>query len=311
MPQHVLQRLCANDVAVAVGQSVYTPLLNERGGFESDLTIARLAPDRFLILTGTAQATRDAHWIAPSHPGLRAGRADRRDLRIRGDRRDGTTLARTAGPGHAGGAGSRGLPVRRRCARSTSAMPPSGPAGAATWANSAGNSMCRRSSPRRSTKRWPQRAAISASGIAGYYAIESLRLEKGYRAWGRELTPDCTPWEAGLGFAVQLDKQGGFIGREALAAAKAPEADTPPRLLPGEGAGHPARLGRRTCHRRWRPGRRGHLGRLRSCAGRGRRTRLGALDGRTDRSGMARPASVRARCRGRADRRAGEPAAVP
>jgi 4-methylaminobutanoate oxidase (formaldehyde-forming) len=54
---------------------------------------------------------------------------------------------------------------------------------------------------------------------AGYYAIESLRLEKGYRAWGRELTPDTTPYEAGLGFAVKLDK-GDFLGREALLAAR-------------------------------------------------------------------------------------------
>jgi len=53
----------------------------------------------------------------------------------------------------------------------------------------------------------------------GYYAIESFRLEKGYRAWGRELSPDVNPFEAGLGFAVKLDK-GGFIGRDALAAAK-------------------------------------------------------------------------------------------
>ena len=53
---------------------------------------------------------------------------------------------------------------------------------------------------------------------AGYYAIESLRLEKGYRAWGRELTPDVTPYEAGLGFAVKLDK-GDFIGRDALMEA--------------------------------------------------------------------------------------------
>ena len=43
---------------------------------------------------------------------------------------------------------------------------------------------------------------------AGYYAIDSLRLEKGYRAWGRELSPDINPYEAGLGFAVKLDKPG-------------------------------------------------------------------------------------------------------
>jgi 4-methylaminobutanoate oxidase (formaldehyde-forming) len=55
---------------------------------------------------------------------------------------------------------------------------------------------------------------------AGYYAIDSLRLEKGYRAWGRELSPDITPYEAGLGFAVALDKPGGFKGSAKLAALK-------------------------------------------------------------------------------------------
>ena len=56
---------------------------------------------------------------------------------------------------------------------------------------------------------------------AGYYAVECMRLEKGYRAWGRELTPDDTPFQAGLGWAVKLDKPGGFIGHKALVEAKA------------------------------------------------------------------------------------------
>ena len=55
---------------------------------------------------------------------------------------------------------------------------------------------------------------------AGYYAVEGLRLEKGYRAWGRELTPDETPFQAGLAWAVKLDKPGGFIGQKALLEAK-------------------------------------------------------------------------------------------
>src|SRR5262249_42632076 len=58
-----LQRLCANDVDVAIGRIVYTPMLNARGGFESDLTITRLAFDTFFIVTGSAQATRDFSWI--------------------------------------------------------------------------------------------------------------------------------------------------------------------------------------------------------------------------------------------------------
>jgi 4-methylaminobutanoate oxidase (formaldehyde-forming) len=60
----VLQRLCANDVDVSLGHMVYTAMLNERGGFESDVTITRLEADTFFILTGTAQATRDADWIS-------------------------------------------------------------------------------------------------------------------------------------------------------------------------------------------------------------------------------------------------------
>ncbi len=55
---------------------------------------------------------------------------------------------------------------------------------------------------------------------AGYYAIDSLRLEKGYRAWGRELTPDINPFEAGLSFAVKLDKAADFRGRKALQVLK-------------------------------------------------------------------------------------------
>ena len=65
----VLQRLCANDIDVPLGRMVYTPMLNTRGGIESDLTITRLTPDRqgdrFLIVTGSAQATRDADWMRP------------------------------------------------------------------------------------------------------------------------------------------------------------------------------------------------------------------------------------------------------
>jgi 4-methylaminobutanoate oxidase (formaldehyde-forming) len=66
-------------------------------------------------------------------------------------------------------------------------------------------------------------ALEGAGGVtpAGYYALDGLRLEKGYRAWSRELTPDDTPLEAGLGFTVRWDKPGGFIGREALLAQRA------------------------------------------------------------------------------------------
>jgi glycine cleavage system aminomethyltransferase T len=54
----------------------------------------------------------------------------------------------------------------------------------------------------------------------GYRAIDSMRLEKGYRVWGADITPDETPYEGGVGFCVKLDKESGFIGRDALAKAK-------------------------------------------------------------------------------------------
>jgi 4-methylaminobutanoate oxidase (formaldehyde-forming) len=54
----------------------------------------------------------------------------------------------------------------------------------------------------------------------GYRAIDSMRLEKGYRVWGADITPDETPYEGGVGFCVKLDKEGGFIGRDALVEAK-------------------------------------------------------------------------------------------
>src|SRR4029079_541261 len=70
---------------------------------------------------------------------------------------------------------------------------------------------------------------------AGHYAINSLRLEKGYRAWGAELSPDDTPLEAGLGFAVAWDKPGGFVGREALLKQResGPPNRRPVKPLPG------------------------------------------------------------------------------
>ncbi|MBZ4138383.1 hypothetical protein JYG56_23305, partial [Escherichia fergusonii] len=64
----VLNRICAADVDVEIGRSVYTGMLNERGGYETDLTVMRLAADKFLIVTGSAQAVHDADWIRRNTP---------------------------------------------------------------------------------------------------------------------------------------------------------------------------------------------------------------------------------------------------
>jgi len=215
----VLQRLCANDVAVAAGRMVYTGMLNARGGYETDLTVTRLASDRYMIVTGSAQTTRDADWIrrniaADAHATLTDIGSNYAVLSVMGPR-------------------SRALLARvTKADVSNEAFPfatmrpldlgyATVLAGRITYVGELG---------------WelyvPAEFAVavyetlSEAGRdlrlrdAGYYALESLRLEKAYRAWGREISPDVTPWEAGLGFAVKLDKPVPFIGREALLAAK-------------------------------------------------------------------------------------------
>jgi len=220
----LLQRLCANDVAVPPGRVVYTGMLNERGGFESDLTVTRLGADAYLIVTGSAQTTRDAHWIRRHIPdGARAALTDvtgayavlgvmgprSRDLLSRLTRAD---LSNAAFPF----AASREIWLGRALVR----------ASRITYVGELG---------------WELYVPVEfAAGVydalqeaggdlgladAGYYAIESLRVEKAYRAWGRELTTDDTPLEAGLGFAVCFDKAAAFIGREALLAQRGKPLD--------------------------------------------------------------------------------------
>jgi sarcosine dehydrogenase len=218
--EKVLQHLAANDVAVPVGRTVYTGLLNERGTFESDLTIARLTRDKFLIITGSAQPTRDADWIGRHMPeGAHAVLTDvtamwtvlsvmgpkSRALLQKASRADLSNEAfpfatiREIGVGHATVLASRRTYM-----------------GELGWELYVPVEFA-------ATVFEALHEAGAEFGLrdAGYYAIESLRLEKGYRAWGRELTPDDTPFQAGLGWAVKLDKAGGFIGQKALVEAKA------------------------------------------------------------------------------------------
>ena len=211
----VLQRLCANDVDVPPGRVVYTAMLNERGGFESDLTVTRLTADAYLIVTGSAQGTRDLDWIRRHLPaGARATVTEVTGayavLGLMGPRSR-ELLARVSdadlGPGAFPFLTSREIAIGQATAR----------ASRVTYVGELG---------------WELYVPVEQAGLvydelakagrdlglrdAGYYALDSLRMEKAYRAWGREVTIDDTPWEAGLGFAVRLDKPVSFLGREAL-----------------------------------------------------------------------------------------------
>ncbi|MEO7391009.1 MAG: FAD-dependent oxidoreductase [Ramlibacter sp.] len=211
----VLQRLCANEMDVPVGKMVYTPMLNERGGIESDLTVMRQGAEIFLIVTGSAQATRDADWIrrhlgADEHAVLTDVSAMYSVLSIMGPRAR-ELLARVSpddlSPEALKFSWTKEIDLgfaRVRAAR----MSYVGGPGFELYVPV---EMCRH-----------VYLALSEAGRelglrdAGYYALDALRVEQGRRAWGAELGPDESPWEAGLAFSVRLDKPTPFIGQSAL-----------------------------------------------------------------------------------------------
>jgi glycine cleavage system aminomethyltransferase T/glycine/D-amino acid oxidase-like deaminating enzyme len=213
-----LEHLCDNRVARDVGAITYTQMLNERGGIECDFTVTRLAEDRFRIVTGTAFGRHDLAWIRSHAPD--DGSVAVEDIT--------STLACL------GLWGPKAREILQPLAtesladedfkymRSRELAIGSVPCLAlrVTYVGELGWELyC---PMERGLELWD---AIWGAGqehgllAGGYKAIDSCRLEKGYRVWGADITPEDTPYEAGLGFAVKLDKDG-FIGRDALAAAE-------------------------------------------------------------------------------------------
>ncbi len=213
--ERLLQRLCANDVAVAPGRIVYSAMLNERGGFESDLTVLRLAEDSFLLVSGTGHGGRDPAWIRRHMAGdedatLTDVTSSHAAIAVAGPRSR-ALLSRLSDADF----GNDAFPyytwqeIELDCERVRAArLSYVGELGwelyvPAEFAAGLYDRLC---------------AAGEDLGLrdVGAYATTSLRIEKGYRAWGHDLGPEDTPLEAGLGFAVKLDRQIPFIGREAL-----------------------------------------------------------------------------------------------
>ncbi len=214
-----LNRICANDVDCAPGQLRYTQLLNSRGGIEADLTVTRLDTDRYYLVTGTGFVTHDRHWIG-GH--FRAGEAvtledvsDRYSvLSLMGPRA--REVISAAGEGDFGNAAFPfGAAQRIRIAgRELLAL-------RVTYVGELGWELhCDQADARIVYEALLETGQAFDIADAGYRAIESLRLEKAYRAWGADLSPDHTPLEAGLGFAVKLSSDVDFIGRSALEAQR-------------------------------------------------------------------------------------------
>ncbi len=218
--EEVLNKISANDMAVAPGKIVYTQWCNERGGIEADLTVTRLSETEFMVVTAGAGQTRDMAWLRKHTP------ADAHCFAT--DVSSGTAIFGLMGPK------SRELLQPLVDVSLSNEDFPFGTsqeidlgfarvrASRITYVGELG---------------WelyvPTEFAVGvyevlrdagqAFGLkpAGMHALNSLRMEKGFRHFGDDIAEEDTPYEAGLGFAVKLGKNGGFIGRDALVEKKA------------------------------------------------------------------------------------------
>ncbi len=222
----VLQRLCANEMDVAPGRMVYTPMLNERGGHESDVTVTRLAADRFLVVTGSAQSTRDLDWIERH---VRASEAA-----VVADVSGMTSVLSLMGPnarallGRVGAHETFEAIGSERLRFSTTREIDLGfarvRAARMSYVGGPGYELYVPVEMARHVYLALHEASeglgVDGGGLAdaGYYTLDALRIEAGRRAWGAELGADETPFEAGTTFAVKLAKVDDFIGRAALLA---------------------------------------------------------------------------------------------
>ena len=215
-----LQRLCDNEMDRPVGSVTYTQMLNRRGGIECDFTVTRLDEDRFLIVTGTAFGNHDLGWMRKHDPldgsiTLEDVGASRACLGLWGPRaRD--ILQPLSGADLSNDA----FPYLTAQPITVGAIPCL--ALRVTYVGELGWELyCPID---RGLELWDALwQAGSALGMVagGYRAIDSMRLEKGYRVWSTDITPEDNPYEAGLGFTVRLGKPIDFIGKEALIKAKA------------------------------------------------------------------------------------------
>lgn len=226
--EKVLNHICANNMAVPVGKVVYTQWLNERGGIEADLTVTREATDRFLVVTAAATQTRDFAWLQRQIPadaramatdlgasmavlGLMGPRS-RELLQLVSD----ADFSNEAFPFGTSQVIDLGY-ARVRASRITYV-------GELGWelyvpvecAPGVFDALMREGEP-------------LGLRLAGYHALNSLRMEKGYRHWGHDISDEDTPLQAGLGFAVSFKKPSGFLGRDALMKQK--EAGVTRKLL--------------------------------------------------------------------------------
>lgn len=211
----LLDRVSCNAIDIEPGRIVYTQWLNERGGIEADVTVTRLAQNDFLVVTSCASTLHDLrHLRRMARPEECVTIADVSDefamLGLMGPE-----ARRILAPLASADLSTEAFPFGASRRMEIAGVPVR--AGRITYVGELG---------------WEILVPAAQAGtvfdsvmeagrpvglrLAGYHAMNSLRLEKAYRHWGHDITPDETPAEAGLGYCVAWDKPGGFIGREAL-----------------------------------------------------------------------------------------------
>jgi 4-methylaminobutanoate oxidase (formaldehyde-forming) len=226
----LLQRVSANDIDRPVGSMVYTQWCDERGGMVADVTVTRLADDRFRVVTGAGYLASESAW-------LRSHRADGDGPTTINDVSGDLATIGLWGPhardilaaATADDVGDAAIPLRQ--AREVRVGPAAVSAGRISYAGELGWELT-------TDRDWAVTVwdRLWAAGLGhgleliGYRALDALRMEKGYRYFGTDLTMLDTPFEAGLGAFVRLENAP-FIGREALVASHEAAPDGPARRL--------------------------------------------------------------------------------
>jgi glycine cleavage system aminomethyltransferase T/glycine/D-amino acid oxidase-like deaminating enzyme len=206
----LLERLCDNRVAREVGAITYTQMLNSRGGIECDFTVTRVEQELFQIVTGTAFGNHDASWIRRHLP-------DDESVRLTDVTSRWSCFALWGPAAHAILAPLTPDPLEFAYMSMRELVVADVPLRAlrVTFVGEAGWELYCPSEYGAGLWETLWEAGRAHGLLAGgYRAIDSLRLEKGYRVWAADITADDTPYEAGLGFCVRQDKS--FVGSEAL-----------------------------------------------------------------------------------------------
>jgi len=221
-----LQWLCTNNIDVDVGKVVYTLMLNASGGIEGELTVTRFDENEYLLTTASLTRIRDRNWVLRN--------AGNFDIRV-DDRTEEYAILGVMGPNarplmenlSSGGFGIQEFPFGTSRELQIDGAPVR--ASRLSFVGECGWELMIPVNNANAVLDEALRLGHQLGmGMAGFMTMECCRLEKGYLHWGHEIGPEEHPYQAGLGFALKVDKPEGFLGLDAL---RNREADKDPELV--------------------------------------------------------------------------------